>query len=68
MTENSTHPYTIEIAPLERPAGHFQWSIRKNGKLIERSDRPHLTAEKARESALAAVERAFRSASDTRRR
>nr|WP_043750336.1 hypothetical protein [Methylobacterium nodulans] len=66
--ENSLHPFAIEISSLTSPKGTFGWAIRKHGKLLERSDRPHHTEEKAYASALAAVERAFRAAAEMRRR
>ncbi|MGU3537560.1 hypothetical protein [Methylobacterium sp. A54F] len=56
MTIEIPAPYDIEVLPLERPAGHYCWALRKNGKLIERSDRPHLTEQKAWTSALKALE------------
>ncbi|WP_425463346.1 hypothetical protein [Methylobacterium terricola] len=62
MADNTSTPYTIEISPITKPAGQFQWAIRRNGKLIERSDRPHPTEAKAEASALAAVERSMHSA------
>src|SRR3954453_4270449 len=42
--DNGTYPYTLAVLPCEKPAGHFQWVIRKHGKLVERverSDRAH---------------------------
>ena len=66
MANNSANPYTLEIEACERPAGHFTWAIRRNGKLIERSDRPHPTEAKAEASALAAVERSMHSSSSGR--
>ncbi|BCM82388.1 hypothetical protein mvi_08490 [Methylobacterium indicum] len=67
MSENEFYPFTIEVAPLTSPKGKFGWAIRKHGKLLERSDRPHDSEERAYASATAAVERAFRPA-DPRRR
>ena len=67
MSENEFYPFTIEVAPLSSPKGKFGWAIRKHGKLLERSDRPHDSEERAYASATAAVERAFRPA-DPRRR
>ncbi|MCJ2049217.1 hypothetical protein MKL01_05835 [Methylobacterium sp. J-070] len=60
MADEVPHPYSIEVSPLAKPEGHFQWAIRRSGKLIERSDRPHRSAEKAHESAMEAVERALK--------
>src|SRR5919107_809156 len=37
--DNLMHPYTLTVLPCEKPLGHFHWAIRKNGKLVERSDR-----------------------------
>jgi hypothetical protein len=65
--ENNLYPFAIEVAPLASPKGKFGWAIRKHGKLLERSDRPHDTEEKAYASAQAAVERAFRGAAEARR-
>lgn len=66
MTDNTSTPYTIEISPISKPAGQFQWAIRRNGKLVERSDRPHPTEAKAEASALAAVERSMHSSASGR--
>jgi hypothetical protein len=41
MAEKVPHPYSIDVSPLAKPEDHFQWAIRKSGKLSERSDRPH---------------------------
>ena len=68
MTNDVPHPYSIEVSPLPKPEGHFGWAMRKYGKLVERSDRPHPTEHKARESALAAVERDMNPVADARRR
>jgi hypothetical protein len=62
------HPYSIEVTPLAKPEGHFQWAIRRSGKLVERSDRPHRSEAKARESALDAIERAMKPGADGGRR
>lgn len=66
MADSTSTPYTIEISPITKPAGQFQWAIRRNGKLVERSDRPHPTEAKAEASALAAVERSMHSAGSGR--
>jgi hypothetical protein len=58
--DNATSPYTLEVLPCEKPAGHFQWAIRKHGKLIERSDRPYPSERSARESGQTALERQLR--------
>lgn len=56
-TETTTYPYTLDVMPCEKPAGHFQWTLRRHGKLIQRSDRPHQSEKKARENGLAEIER-----------
>ena len=58
-TTNPTHPYTVEVFPTQKPAGHFSWAIRRHGKLIERSDRPIPSERSAQEKAQAALERQF---------
>jgi hypothetical protein len=58
--DDATYPYTLTISPCEKPAGHFQWAIRKHGKLIERSDRAHPSERSAQERGHAALERQFR--------
>lgn len=65
---HAPHPYSIEVSPLAKPEGHFQWAIRRSGKLIERSDRPHRSEAKAHESAMEAIERAMKPSSDFRGR
>jgi len=68
MADEVPHPYSIEISPLIKPEGHFRWAIRRSGKLIERSDRPHRSEAKARESAMEAVERMMKPSGDGGRR
>ena len=62
------HPYSIEVSSLAKPEGHFQWAIRRSGKLIERSDRPYRSEAKAHDSAMEAIERAMKPSSDFRGR
>ncbi|MHC2106460.1 hypothetical protein [Methylobacterium sp. CM6246] len=68
MAENVPHPYSIEVSPLPKPEGHFQWAIRRSGKLIERSDRAHRSEGKAYESAMEAIERSLKPGADGGRR
>ncbi|GEP05321.1 hypothetical protein [Methylobacterium oxalidis] len=56
MTNEIPHPYEIEILPLEKPAGAYRWVLRRSGKLLERSDRPHSSEDKALASAIKAME------------
>jgi len=51
-TATSTFLYTLEIELPKSPGGSYQWVIRKNGKLAQRSDRNHPTEAKAREKGL----------------
>lgn len=66
MSENSTHPYTLDVS--ERPGGHFQWTIRERGKLLQRSDRSHPSERDARQKGEAALESLFARARDLRPR
>ncbi|GJE14244.1 hypothetical protein FOHLNKBM_5317 [Methylobacterium longum] len=68
MADPVPHPYSIEVSPVAKPEGHFQWAIRKSGKLTERSDRPHRSEAKAFESTMEAVERAMKPGADGGRR
>ncbi|WP_084673760.1 hypothetical protein [Methylobacterium sp. WSM2598] len=67
MTDTNLHPFTIEVSPLTTPKGHFGWAIRKHGKLLERSDRPHVSEDKAHAQAIAAVERTAHPGTGARR-
>jgi hypothetical protein len=58
--DTATYPYTLTITLSERTAGHFEWAIRRHGKLVERSDRPYPSERSARESGQAALERQLR--------
>ena len=64
MAREVLYPYSIEVSPIAKPKGHFQWAIRRSGKLIERSDRPHRSEAKAYESAMEAVERMAKPGAD----
>ncbi|UVF21537.1 hypothetical protein HPT29_010650 [Microvirga terrae] len=66
MNTEPMYPYSLEVMPCEKPAGHFQWSIRERGRLIQRSDRPHPSESKAREKGQAELERLFFGGRDRR--
>lgn len=55
----STYPYTLEVIPSERNPGAFEWTIRRHGKLIQRSDRIQRSEEAARRDGEKALERQF---------
>jgi hypothetical protein len=59
MTDIRTdiRPYSLEIRPPNQPGGSYQWTIRKDGKLFQRSDRHHPTEDKARSHAEGEIER-----------
>ncbi|KAB1077206.1 hypothetical protein F6X53_19890 [Methylobacterium soli] len=59
---NDAHPFTLEIGLAFRPVGYCTWEIRKHGQLIQRSDRSHRTAARAKADGLAAMERLVRDA------
>jgi len=67
MSNAVPHPYSIDVSPMAKPEGHYQWAIRKSGKLMERSDRPYRSEAKAHESAMEAIERAMKPGFDGRR-
>jgi hypothetical protein len=50
-------PFTFELVPSKRAAGGYHWAIRKHGKLVQRSDTPLATEDKARVQAQAMIER-----------
>jgi hypothetical protein len=56
-TDPALHPYSLQVVPHFRIAGSFQWTIRKHGKVLQRSDRPHPSEDKARRDGLAVIER-----------
>ena len=58
-SENPTHPYTLEITPSLKGDGSIGWAIRKNGKLLERSDRVFRSEHDALKNGRDALERLF---------
>lgn len=55
MSDDVPQPFSVEIHKLDKPAGSFGWMLRKDGKLMERSDRPHTSQDRARESVMKAL-------------
>lgn len=55
----NTYPYTLDVIPSERNPGAFEWTIRRHGKLIQRSDRLQRSEEAARRDGEKALERQF---------
>jgi hypothetical protein len=51
MTEPETEihipPYTLRVGLVPRSETFFQWTIRKSGKMFQRSDRNYVSVEKA---------------------
>lgn len=66
MNTDVPYPYTLTVLPCETPAGHYRWEIRKSGKLLQRSDKPHTSEKLAREKAEAELERYLRPGRDGR--
>jgi hypothetical protein len=66
MNTEPMYPYSVEALSCEKPAGHFQWSIRERGRLIQQSDRPHPSENKAREKEQSELERLFFGGRDRR--
>ncbi len=67
MSDAVPYPYTTEVTPLAELEGQFRWTIRKSGKLMDRSD-ARTAARKACESAMEAVGRAMKPCADLGRR
>ena len=57
MAETNTHPYTLEVGRNPKSEGTWQWSSRKNGKLVERSDRTLTSEAKARAHSMEKIEK-----------
>jgi hypothetical protein len=66
MSIDQTYPYSLEVFPAEKPAGHYQWAIRERGRLLQRSDRAHPSEEKARQKGEAELERLYFGGRDRR--
>ncbi|KAB1077769.1 hypothetical protein [Methylobacterium soli] len=56
-TDPKLYPYSLEILPPKADGASYQWAIRKNGKLAQRSDRSLHSEAKARESGMAQIEK-----------
>lgn len=65
MAETDTYPYKLDIQPGAKP-GTFQWTIRKHGKLLQRSDKIHRTEEDALRAGEKEIEKQFGAAQSTR--
>ena len=59
-TQSDTFPFSLEVHPVGESGALYQWSIRKHGKLHQRSDRKHPTEAKARSHGEAEIERLIR--------
>ena len=66
MSTDSMHPYSLDVKASDRTPGLFEWSIRRNGKLIQRSDRFQRSEEGARKDGEKAIERQFAGALSAR--
>jgi hypothetical protein len=56
-----THPYTLEVHPGPM-TGTVHWAIRRDGKLVQRSDKIHRSEADARKCGLRQIERQFATA------
>jgi len=63
-TDSKIHPYSLEILPPKADGASYQWAIRKNGKLAQRSDRSLHSEAKARENGMAQIEKLLSGFSD----
>ena len=66
MTDQETYPYTLEVTPAVKLTGHFNYAIRRHGKMVQRSDRAYAGEDKARERGLAAIEKLLLGIDDRR--
>lgn len=66
MSDQLTYPYTLEVMPASKPAGHFDWVIRRHGKLVQRSDRAYGEESDARKRGLNEIEKLLHGVSDRR--
>ena len=66
-TTSNTYPYSLEVTPIRGSDRDFQWTIRKHGKLYQRSDRKHSSEAKAREDGLSVIEKLLGGADDGHR-
>ena len=57
QTETNIHPYTLEVIPPKSEGGAYNWTIRKHGKLAQRSDRSYPVEAKARSSGMETIEK-----------
>jgi hypothetical protein len=57
MSHEEAFPYALDVLPCGTPAGHFRWTIRKHGKLLQRSDRSHSSEQAALKNGRAELER-----------
>jgi hypothetical protein len=55
--KTGTYPYTLEVEQNPRSSGTWQWAIRKNGTLIQRSDRAAASEAKARAQGTEQIEK-----------
>jgi hypothetical protein len=61
---DNTHPYSLEVQPIPGSEGQFQWTIRKHGKMLQRSDRNHPSEAKARAHGREVIEKLLHGGDD----
>lgn len=66
-TKTGTYPYTLEVEQNPRFAGIWQWAIRKNGALVQRSDRAQPSEAKARAQGAETIEKLLHSGDEGHR-
>jgi hypothetical protein len=66
MSDEKTHPYTLEVTPSQAKPGQFTWAIRERGKLIQRSDRLLGSEKAARKDGMAQIERMLQGVDERR--
>jgi hypothetical protein len=66
MSDQEFHPYSLEVRESPNRPGTYEWMIRRNGKLLQRSDRLQASEDRARREGEKAIERAFAGAHSER--
>ncbi|WP_156376149.1 hypothetical protein [Methylobacterium sp. Leaf117] len=56
-TRQDTHPYALHVTPDSKAPGSWNWTIRHEGRVLQRSDRRQPTEEKARREGLETIEK-----------
>lgn len=56
-TITNTHPYALDVGPARDSVTFFQWTIRKHGRVFQRSDRTYPSEAEALKRGTQTIER-----------